>query len=208
VSFSKESRSVYEFGPFRFDPLERLLLRDGKPVQLAPRVFDTLLALIENSGRLVGKEELMSKLWPDTFVEEATLARNISDLRKALGESTGNHKFIETVPKRGYRFTADVKSIGSGDVSVFVQRHIRSRIVVEEQFETGVTSISQVYVDSYYLASAYAALGKKQEAIAELEEARRERSCWLSRLRVDPLFDGLRHIPAFEDVLMSVGGDR
>jgi TolB-like protein/Flp pilus assembly protein TadD len=86
----------------------------------------------------------MSKLWPDTFVEEATLARNISDLRKALGESTGNHKFIETVPKRGYRFTADVKSIGSGDVSVFVQRHIRSRIVVEEQFETdaAVTSIA------------------------------------------------------------------
>jgi DNA-binding winged helix-turn-helix (wHTH) protein/tetratricopeptide (TPR) repeat protein len=144
VSFSKESRSVYEFGSFRFDPLERLLLRDGKPVQLAPKVFDTLRALIENSGRLVDKEELMSKLWPDTFVEEATLARNISDLRKALGESTGDQKFIETVPKRGYRFTADVKSIESGDVSVFVQRHIRSRIVVEEQFETdaGVTSIA------------------------------------------------------------------
>ena len=64
MALSKESRSVYEFGPFRLDPSERLLLRDGQPVQLAPKVFETLTALIENSGRLVDKDELMSRLWP------------------------------------------------------------------------------------------------------------------------------------------------
>lgn len=144
MAFTKESRPVYAFGPFRFDPAERLLLRDGKSVQLAPKVFETLTALIENRGRLVGKDELMSRLWPDTFVEEATLARNISDLRKALGESTGQQKFIETVPKRGYRFNAVVTSVGSDDLSLVVERHVKSRVVFEEQLETdaGVTSIA------------------------------------------------------------------
>ena len=113
MGYSKESPVIYEFGAFRLDPSERLLLREGQTVQLAPRVLDTLIALIESSGRLVDKEELITKLWPDTFVEEATLARNISDLRKALGESPGDPKFIETVPKRGYRFIAAVKSVQS-----------------------------------------------------------------------------------------------
>src|SRR5438132_12372068 len=86
----------------------------------------------------------MSILWPDTFVEEATLARNISDLRKVLGESTGEQKFIDTVPKRGYRFTADVKRIRSEVAGVLVERHIRSRVVIEEPLESGseVSSIA------------------------------------------------------------------
>src|SRR5213596_456774 len=105
---SKPAKQVYQFGPFHLDGAERLLLRDGIPVPLTSKVFDTLLALIENTGHLVGKNELMSRLWPDTFVEEATLARNISDLRKALGESAGEASYIETVPKAGYRFVAGV----------------------------------------------------------------------------------------------------
>ena len=105
---SKKQHLSYEFGSFRLDIAERRLLRDGEPVSLAPKVFDTLLVLIDNPGRLVAKDELMSRLWPDTFVEEATLARNISDLRKALGESSGEGKYIETVPKAGYRFVARV----------------------------------------------------------------------------------------------------
>jgi TolB-like protein/Flp pilus assembly protein TadD len=111
---------------------------------MAPKVFDTLTVLIENSGRLVDKNELMSMLWPDTFVEEATLARNISDLRKVLGESTGEQKFIDTVPKRGYRFTADVRCIRSEVDRVLVDRHTRSRVVVEEWLESisGVSSIA------------------------------------------------------------------
>ena len=142
MSLTNESPFVYEFGAFRLDPSERLLLRENQTVQLAPKVFDTLIALVESSGRLVDKEELMSKLWPDTFVEEATLARNISDLRKALGESTGDTKFIETVPKRGYRFIADVKSVSSDDFTLIVQRHIKSRVVFDEHLETDAPVIS------------------------------------------------------------------
>ena len=136
MAFSKKHGSIYEFGPFRLDPSERLLSRDGRTVQLAPKVFDTLIALIENSGRLIEKEELMSKLWPDTFVEEATLARNISDLRKALGESTGDPKFIETVPKRGYRFIAPVKQLNDEVLAVMVERHSSSRIITNEEEQT------------------------------------------------------------------------
>jgi DNA-binding winged helix-turn-helix (wHTH) protein/tetratricopeptide (TPR) repeat protein len=144
VAFSKKHGTLYEFGAFRLDPSERLLMRDGEPVPLAPKVFDTLTALIENSGRLLDKDELMSMLWPDTFVEEATLARNISDLRKALGDAGGKQEFIETVPKRGYRFIAAVKCVRSEGSALVVERHVRSRLIVEEQFEADdvVTSIA------------------------------------------------------------------
>lgn len=101
---------VWEFGPFRLDESERLLLRDGAPVPLTPKVFDTLVALVERSGHLIDKEELVEKLWPDTFVEVGTLTRNVSDLRKALGEEN----YVETVPKRGYRFVAPVTEIDDG----------------------------------------------------------------------------------------------
>ena len=129
---SKPIESCYEFGPFRLNASERLLLRDGQAITLAPKVFDTLLALVENAGRLVVKDALMSRLWPNTFVEEATLARNISDLRKALAESSSSQKFIETVPKAGYRFVADVRRFSGGE-SVVVSRHTTSRVVVEEE---------------------------------------------------------------------------
>ena len=99
---------IFEFDQFRLDVSERLLLREGKPVPMTPKVFDTLLLLVENAGRLVGKNDLMSQIWPDSFVEEGALTRNISDLRKALGENATGRKFIETVPKHGYRFVAEV----------------------------------------------------------------------------------------------------
>ena len=126
---SKPIDSCYEFGPYRLNASERMLLRDGRSVPLPPKVFDTLLVLVENSGHLLEKDRLITMLWPNTFVEEATLARNISDLRKALGE-TSEHEYIETVPKRGYRFVAVVRNT-SGD-ALIVERHTRSRIVTEE----------------------------------------------------------------------------
>jgi len=98
----------YEFGPFRLDASERLLLHDGEIVPLSPKAFDMLVALVENSGHLLEKKELMQRLWPNTFVEEGSLAQNISLLRKALDESE-SQKFIETVPRRGYRFVATVR---------------------------------------------------------------------------------------------------
>jgi DNA-binding winged helix-turn-helix (wHTH) protein/TolB-like protein/Tfp pilus assembly protein PilF len=108
---SKEPLHLYEFGPFRLDATDRRLLREGAAVPLTPKVFDTLLALVEAGGRVVGKDELMRALWPDTYVEENSLTQNISVLRKALGEDAATRQYIETVPKRGYRFVAEVRAV-------------------------------------------------------------------------------------------------
>ena len=105
---SAETKAFYEFGRFRCDPREQLLSCDGKPVSLSPKTFEILLALVRSNGHLVTKDELMRQVWPDSFVEEANLTVNISALRKALGETSSGQQFIETVPKRGYRFTARV----------------------------------------------------------------------------------------------------
>ena len=103
----EENRS-YDFGRFRLNTAERVLLREGEPVPLTPKVFDILITLVENSGRVVEKDDLMKKVWPSTFVEEGNLTQNVSLLRKALGESAGGAQFIETVPRRGYRFVAPI----------------------------------------------------------------------------------------------------
>jgi DNA-binding winged helix-turn-helix (wHTH) protein len=96
---SQESLRLYEFGPFRLDPTERMLLRGGETVPLTPKAFDTLYLLVRNSGHVLEKDEMIRALWPDTFVEEGSLSNNIFLLRKALGED--NQAFIETVPRRG-----------------------------------------------------------------------------------------------------------
>jgi TolB-like protein/DNA-binding winged helix-turn-helix (wHTH) protein len=98
--------TAFEFGAFRFDPAERVLYRGPERVPLSPKVADTLLVLLTHHGRVVEKNELMQLVWPDTFVEEGGLARNISALRKALGDDAEGSRHIETIPKRGYRFVA------------------------------------------------------------------------------------------------------
>src|SRR5262245_31152743 len=98
----------YEFGCFVMDPDKRLLYREGQLLSLAPKILETLLVLIENRGRVLSKDELLTKVWGDTIVEEVGLARNISILRKALGERPDEHQFIVTVPARGYQFVAGV----------------------------------------------------------------------------------------------------
>ena len=105
---SNENKHFYEFGPFRIDPEERLLMRQGDPVSLTPKAFETLLILIRNPGRVVTKEDLMKTLWPDSFVEESNLSQNIFILRKALGETAQDARYITTVPGRGYRFAEKV----------------------------------------------------------------------------------------------------
>jgi len=129
---SNPARRVYEFGPFRLDPSERLLLRDGAPVSLTPKAFDTLLILVENSGRLVLKDDLMKRLWPDTYVEEGGLTRNISVLRKLLGGDSIDTQYIETLPKRGYRFVTSIREF-QGDELVI--RRAKVRIVTEEEVD-------------------------------------------------------------------------
>src|SRR5438046_7643666 len=100
---SQQARRLYEFGPFRIDTANRLLLRDGKPIALKPKVVDTLFVLIENRGRVLEKDELIQRLWPDSFVEEGNLTQNIYEIRKALN-SGAEESYIETIPRRGYRF--------------------------------------------------------------------------------------------------------
>jgi DNA-binding winged helix-turn-helix (wHTH) protein/TolB-like protein/cytochrome c-type biogenesis protein CcmH/NrfG len=104
---AQQDNHSYEFGRFRLKPAERVLLREGEPVPLTPKVFDILVTLVEHGGHVVAKDDLMKRVWPNTFVEEGNLTQNISLLRKALGESSGGVQFIETVPRRGYRFVAD-----------------------------------------------------------------------------------------------------
>ena len=96
------------FGPFSIDIRERILEREGQPVALTPKAFDLLAALLEEPGQLVSKDELLRRVWPDTFVEESNLAYNVFALRKALGDTAEDATYIETVPKRGYRFKAPV----------------------------------------------------------------------------------------------------
>src|ERR1051326_3446815 len=103
----QQDNHSYEFGRFRLKVAERVLLREGELVPLTPKVFDILVTLVEHGGQVVSKDDLMKRVWPNTFVEEGNLTQNISLLRKALGESPGGVQFIETVPRRGYRFVAD-----------------------------------------------------------------------------------------------------
>src|SRR5436309_3228203 len=107
------TRQIYEFGPFRLDAANRLLYRDGQIIPLPPKVVDTLLVLVEKAGSVVDKETLLSRVWPDTFVDENNLSQNISVLRRALGN--GDCK-IETVPKRGYRLIAPVRAPEPPDI--------------------------------------------------------------------------------------------
>jgi len=103
---------AYEFGPYRIDTGERLLHRDGELIPLPPKVVSTLLVLVGKAGRMVDKSDLMKAVWPDTFVEEGALTRNISLLRKTLGDTGEEAVYIETIPRRGYRFIAAVRTPG------------------------------------------------------------------------------------------------
>jgi len=104
-----KEKHLYGFGPYRLDAIERVLLRDGQPVTLPPKDLETLLVMVERAGHIVEKEELLEKVWPDVFVEEGNLARHIFNLRQVLGDSPDGRKYIETIPKRGYRFVAAVQ---------------------------------------------------------------------------------------------------
>src|SRR6516162_4692412 len=107
----------YEFGPYRMDADERLLRRGDTLIALPPKVAGTLLVLVQHAGRMVDKDDLIKAVWPDTFVEEGALTRNISLLRKTLGDTGGDTDgeatYIETIPKRGYRFVAAVRIVAT-----------------------------------------------------------------------------------------------
>lgn len=142
---------MYEFDKFRLDPSERLLLRDNKQVALTGKVFDILTVLVKNSGHLLERDELMKTIWPDTAVEEGNLTRYVSTLRKALGEN-GQHQYIETVPRRGYRFIADVSAVEAEEGNSASRKQTRPQ----------VTSLAGVLLASAVFELQALADGEKQ----------------------------------------------
>ena len=130
----QSDKHFYEFGPFRLDIAERLLLRDGQHVPLTPKAFETLLILVENCGRVIDKDELLKKVWPDTFVEEVNLAKNVSYLRKILGGEEAA-QYIETIPKRGYRFVVMVKDVCDESAGPVWSPPADARVIDREETE-------------------------------------------------------------------------
>src|ERR1017187_3255909 len=127
-----DPRIVYEFGPFHMDPDKQILLRGNDPVPVTPKAFETLLVLVRRSREVVTKEELLKEVWPDSFVEESNLSQNIFLLRKALGDTAENRQYIVTLPGRGYRFVAPVRTVTDQGEALVAQARTRTQIVIEE----------------------------------------------------------------------------
>jgi eukaryotic-like serine/threonine-protein kinase len=126
------AKELYEFGPFRVDPEKETLFRAGESVPLTPKTFQILLVLIRNSNEVVTKDDLMKTVWPDTFVEEANLSRNVFMLRKALGESAQDHRYIVTVPGRGYRLAESVQLVPDQELTVIAASRSKMQLEVRE----------------------------------------------------------------------------
>lgn len=153
---SKQPSRVYGFGPFRLNVTERLLQRSDAEVPLTPKVIDTLVVLVENSGHVLAKDELMSELWPDSFVEESSLTQNISLLRKALNENGNGEQYIETIPKRGYRFVARVHEIEPAAGELLIQERTSTHILIEEeQSDTGAHAAITETAGRYNSSNAF-----------------------------------------------------
>ena len=127
---------LYEFGPFRVDPDKQVLLRENQLVAITPKAFETLLILVRHSREVVSKEDLMKALWPDAFVEEANLSQNIFMLRKALGDTTEDRRYIVTLPGRGYRFAVQVRTVMQDGEDLVIESHSRSKMIVEQSEST------------------------------------------------------------------------
>jgi DNA-binding winged helix-turn-helix (wHTH) protein/tetratricopeptide (TPR) repeat protein len=172
ASNGNQDNHLFEFGPFRLDSAERQLLRDGEPVTIPPKAFDTLVVLVENRGHAVRKDELIKSVWPDTFVEENNLTQYVSLLRKALGEN-GGKGYIETVPRWGYRFVGDVRLADVEAAEVTVHRTTRASVEIREEMGDDprpalgqraalLVSVCAVLVAVVAIAYAWAAGGPPQ----------------------------------------------
>ena len=150
MSMDERRQNIYEFGPFYLDTRERVLLRDGKPVPLTPKAYETLLALISKSGHIVDKEELMRQVWPNVVVEENNLTGNIFALRKVFD----GHHYIETVARRGYRFTADVKQVRIEDVKLPDRSGSQTKVLIREKISVADESNNSLAVLPFINAGA------------------------------------------------------
>src|SRR5262249_38372832 len=178
-------KQIYEFGPFRLDPEKQTLLRDDEPIALAPKAFQLLLTLVRHGSETVSKEELMKSVWPDTFVEETNLTRNIFALRKALGESEQN-RYIVTAPGRGYRFAEGVRLLPDAELSVVAASHSKVQIEVKETIHWARILIPTVILLTvaavavwYLMRRGLALTGKDTVVLADFANS-----------TGDPVFDG------------------
>src|SRR5271170_2316840 len=144
ASEDQKVKDVYEFGPFRVDPEKETLLRAGDPIPLTPKTFQILLVLVRHSKEVVTKDDLMKAVWPDTFVEEANLSRNIFMLRKALGESPQDHQYILTVPGRGYRLAESVHLVPEHELSIVAANHSKVQVQIEQTKPWGWISVAVI----------------------------------------------------------------
>ena len=145
TSTDQKVKQLYEFGLFRVDPEKELLLRGTETVPLTPKTFQVLLVLVRHSKEVVTKDDLMKMVWPDTFVEEANLSRNIFLLRKALGETPQDHQYIVTVPGRGYRFAEEVQLVPE-ELNIVAASHSRVQVQVKETTPWGWITVAVIVV--------------------------------------------------------------
>ncbi|MGZ4868344.1 MAG: TPR end-of-group domain-containing protein [Candidatus Angelobacter sp.] len=162
--------AVYRFGPFELDGAEYRLLRNGVEVPLQLKAFETLCILVERAGRLLTKDELLRQLWPGTIVEENNLNKNISHLRKALGECTAGHSYIETVPRVGYRFAAPVEQISAAGPTLVMSHEPPPALPAPPQRK----SVAVLYFENLSgdCADEYFRDGMTEDVITELEKIR------------------------------------
>jgi len=158
------STRFYEFGPFQIDKVNHVLMRDGERPPLKPKVFDTLLLLVENRGRVLDKDELLSRLWPDTVVEESNLSQNVYLLRKVLGEEPRGEVYIATMPKRGYRFVASVNEVEEDGAESLPKELSQPRSVVEETDEHSFAHKYAADAEQAIQEKALAASGWEKQA--------------------------------------------
>lgn len=153
------SRQYFEFDDFRVDVENRVLLQHGRAVPLNPRTFDVLVVLAGRAGQTVDKNSLLNEVWADTFVEEGNLNRHISTLRRVLGDSPSEQRLIKTIPKLGYRFTADVRHIEAVEPLIFLEEVSRERITVHEETVSGFWTFQRVAVAGVITISAALLVG-------------------------------------------------
>ena len=186
ASESQRLKELYEFGPFQVNPEKEILLRSGQPVPLTPKTFQILLVLVRRHKEVVTKDDLMKAVWPDTFVEESNLSRNIFMLRKALGESPQDHQYILTVPGRGYRLAQSVRLVPEREVSIVAAQHSKVQIQVKESKPWAWLSVGAIVV----VAIAVGALGIFMHHTPVLTEKDTVVLADFTNSTGDPVFDG------------------
>ena len=146
MAMPQRSRHFYEFGPFRLDADKHRLLREGELVHLSPKAVEALIVLVQNAGKLLERDVLMQAVWADTFVEDANLTVAISHLRKALGQNGEAAEYIETIPRIGYRFVAEVREAYEEPRPLIIEKHTQSRTVIEEELLPDHHSVTEAIV--------------------------------------------------------------